>query len=204
MPEPHLIDPGSPAGAADRGFSVRLAGPDDAEAWVHTHVEALSAAYAELMPAEFVTHHRARIPSMIWDRTAQFSQQHQPGSRPFRRAWIAEDRIGPLAVAEAGHGSTDWELARGFPAASTDLELQTLYTLPRGLGTGVGQALLDIAVADQPAYLWIMAGNPRAEAFYRRNGFVPDGLESRAGPTWHDRPMFRMHRVARTAFGTAG
>lgn len=67
--------------------------------------------------------------------------------------------------------------------------------MPRAHGSGLGQALLDTAIGTEPAYLWIMAGNPRAEAFYRRNGFVPDGLAVRAGRSWFDRPAFRMHRM---------
>jgi len=42
-------------------------------------------------------------------------------------------------------------------------------------GSGVGQALLDNAVKSSAAFLWVVADNPRSQAFYRRNGFVPDG-----------------------------
>ena len=58
-----------------------------------------------------------------------------------------------------------------------DLELEGLYVLDVHHGTGVGQALLDAAIGDRPAYLWALADNPRAHAFYRRNGFVADGAE---------------------------
>ncbi|MCS6582511.1 GNAT family N-acetyltransferase [Curtobacterium citreum] len=44
------------------------------------------------------------------------------------------------------------------------------------------QALLDTVLADRPASLWVAADNPRAHAFYRRNGFTPDGAESAFGP----------------------
>ena len=42
-------------------------------------------------------------------------------------------------------------------------------------GSGAGQLLLDAAVGSSGAYLWIADDNPRAFAFYTRNGFVPDG-----------------------------
>lgn len=42
-------------------------------------------------------------------------------------------------------------------------------------GMGVGQALLDAAIGDRPASLWVAEDNPRAQAFYRRNGFALDG-----------------------------
>ena len=35
----------------------------------------------------------------------------------------------------------------------------------------------------------------RAESFYRRNRFVPDGLAVSAGPSWFSRPTLRMHRT---------
>lgn len=41
---------------------------------------------------------------------------------------------------------------------------------------GVGQALLDTAIGDRPAYHWALADNPRAHAFSRRNGFELDGV----------------------------
>ena len=43
-------------------------------------------------------------------------------------------------------------------------------------GSGAGPALLD-AVVDpwEPAALWVADPNPRAQAFYRKHGFMPDG-----------------------------
>ena len=63
------------------------------------------------------------------------------------------------------------------PDRPRDLELEGLYVLDAYHGTGVGQALLDAAIGERPAYLWALAENPRAHAFYRRNGFVADGAE---------------------------
>jgi ribosomal protein S18 acetylase RimI-like enzyme len=31
------------------------------------------------------------------------------------------------------------------------------------------------AIGDRPAYLWVLEGNDRAVAFYRRHGFTEDG-----------------------------
>ena len=61
-------------------------------------------------------------------------------------------------------------------------------------GSGLGQRLLDTAIGARAAYLWILNENPRAERFYVRNGFEPDGTSMLCGPSWHFRPMFRMHR----------
>jgi ribosomal protein S18 acetylase RimI-like enzyme len=57
------------------------------------------------------------------------------------------------------------------PGAPRDLELASLYVLAKAYGAGVGQALLDAALGDREACLWVAAENPRAQVFYRRNGF---------------------------------
>lgn len=68
------------------------------------------------------------------------------------------------------------------PDAVRPEELTMLYVLARAHGTGAGQALLDAVLGDRPASLWVAADNPRAHAFYRRNGFVADGATSSFGP----------------------
>jgi predicted GNAT family N-acyltransferase len=51
-----------------------------------------------------------------------------------------------------------------------------LYVVASAHGSGAGAALLD-AVIDphESAALWVADPNPRAQAFYRRHGFVADG-----------------------------
>jgi ribosomal protein S18 acetylase RimI-like enzyme len=53
-----------------------------------------------------------------------------------------------------------------------------LYLLAAAQGSGAGSALLDAVLdEDEPAVLWVADPNPRAQAFYRRHGFRPDGIE---------------------------
>lgn len=61
-------------------------------------------------------------------------------------------------------------------------ELTMIYVLAAAHGTGAGQELLDAVLGERPASLWVAADNPRARAFYRRNGFVADGAQSSFGP----------------------
>jgi hypothetical protein len=43
-------------------------------------------------------------------------------------------------------------------------------------GTGAGPALLSAVVnPEEPVALWVADPNPRAQAFYRKHGFVADG-----------------------------
>ncbi|MGG2459658.1 GNAT family N-acetyltransferase [Streptomyces sp. RGM 3693] len=62
-------------------------------------------------------------------------------------------------------------------------ELMALYVAPARLGTGIGRALLDAGTARARArgygalYLWVVQGNARAQRFYERAGFAPDGAQ---------------------------
>ena len=81
-------------------------------------------------------------------------------------------------------GGRDGELAgiamSGPPgdaaAAGWTRQLYVLYVDAADHGTGAGLALLE-AVIDpaEPAALWVADPNPRAQAFYRKHGFVADG-----------------------------
>jgi GNAT superfamily N-acetyltransferase len=61
-------------------------------------------------------------------------------------------------------------------AAAWARQLYVLYVYAADHGTGAGRALLE-AVLDpaESAVLWVADPNPRAQAFYRKHGFVADG-----------------------------
>ncbi|MGN6162685.1 MAG: GNAT family N-acetyltransferase [Marmoricola sp.] len=74
-----------------------------------------------------------------------------------REVWLAEDALG-LA---------------GF-ATLTGPWLESLYVAPERQGTGVGTALLELAMALRPDGfgLWVFASNAPARGFYRRHGLI--------------------------------
>lgn len=74
-----------------------------------------------------------------------------------REVWLAEDALG-LA---------------GF-ATLTGAWLESLYVAPDRQGTGVGTALLELAMALRPEGfgLWVFASNAPARGFYRRHGLI--------------------------------
>lgn len=98
------------------------------------------------------------------------------------RRWAATitEASRTIVVAERG-GSV-----AGFSSATIarsqerprDRQLEAIYVLPNEYGRGTGQALLDAVLGGEPAFLWSALDNPRAQAFYRRNGFVDDGERS--------------------------
>src|SRR4051812_7307292 len=60
-------------------------------------------------------------------------------------------------------------------AAPWERQLYVLYVSAAHHGTGAGPALLDAVVdPDESAVLWVADPNPRAQAFYRKQGFVAD------------------------------
>jgi len=111
------------------------------------------------------------------------------------RQALAESTAPNLTVAEID------DRVIGFAAAGTsnddppvrDLELYALYVLESAYGTGLGQRLFDSAVSIRPCSLWVAEGNARAIAFYRRQGFRPDGASKRI-VEWEGLAVIRMVR----------
>lgn len=76
-------------------------------------------------------------------------------------------------------GPLDLPLADGQPAQN-GIELYQLYVGETAKGTGVAKTLMDWAIDEARAraailYLSVFTENPRAQAFYRRYGFVDVG-----------------------------
>lgn len=92
------------------------------------------------------------------------------------QAWLAEAGAGAAPIGFALLARAD--LPGGDPAV--DLELKRIYSLSRFHGTGLGPALMGTAVdaaagRAERLLLGVYAGNARALAFYRKQGFEPIG-----------------------------
>ena len=175
-------------------YDVRPVTLGDVEEYVRCHVECLAETYVDLMPPEFAAAHRREIPEQVErTRVAWAAAEHEPSPRT--TAWLARDADGEVVgVVRAGPGTQDWERALGAPPTSVGFQLHHLYTRARTHGSGLGASLLDLAVGDRETYLWILHGNARADRFYRRRGFAPDGGEMACGATWFHRTMYRLVR----------
>jgi GNAT superfamily N-acetyltransferase len=139
--------------------TVRPAVPDDADGIAEVHIRTWQETYAHLLPAAYLDGLDVSARAEQW------------------RGSLGDSTGAPVFVALDGDRIVGFALAG--PARDEDpprpFQLYAINMVGSAHGTGAGQALFDAAVGGSPAYLWAADDNPRAEAFYRRNGFTRDG-----------------------------
>ena len=145
---------------------IRHAVPDDAMAVARVHVRAWQVGYRGLLPDD----HLAGL---------------RPEDRARRYNFASLDPAEPKTLV-AVEANTILGFATISPAREADAagqgELCALYVEPDCWGRGVGRALAAAARGDlyrlgfASAVLWMVAGNTRAEQFYRADGWTADGL----------------------------
>lgn len=133
--------------------ALREAGPADAPAIAALHTTVWREAYRGLVPDAYLD--------------AVTAEER-------RRRWTARLVSGERRAVVATHrgvvvGAASW---CGSPAG---LQLTSLYLQPEQRGSGLAERLVDRAIGDRPAWLWVFEANLRARAFYRRVGFVLEG-----------------------------
>jgi GNAT superfamily N-acetyltransferase len=143
--------------------TVRRAGVEDAPAIALVQVTGWHEAYTGRMPQSILDGLDVDRSTRGWRRVLTGDAESQPGE-----LWVAE-RDGEVIGFVASGGNRD------DGAAPDSRQVYAIYVLAAHYGSGAGQLLLDAAIGDHPASLWVLADNPRAHAFYARNGFVPDG-----------------------------
>jgi GNAT superfamily N-acetyltransferase len=149
--------------------SIRLATAGDVDALTRVSRLAFGATYPGIVPAtvlaEWIEH-----ASEPWERA--FGEQ---GPDSPWRPWVAE-RGGLIVGYATTSPGKDWWL----PPIEGSGELTNLYLDPDAIGTGVGTALYDHAVADlrargfNPFVVWAFRDNQRAVRFYQRKGLAID------------------------------
>lgn len=155
-------------------MNLRPAVPDDAMAVARVHVRAWQAAYRGLMPEDYLAALR-------------------PEERARRYDFATADPARPRTLV-AVEADTVLGFATISPARDEDVtdqgELCALYVEPDCWGRGIGQELAAAARGNlyrlgfRKAVLWVVAGNARAQQFYRADGWTPDGLR-RAQQLWN-------------------
>jgi ribosomal protein S18 acetylase RimI-like enzyme len=159
-------------------FTVRDAQLDDADA----------------IGAVQVTGWREAYPHLLSDASLERATPEWRADR--WRAILSDSHDTRVRVAEIENEIVGF--ASAGPAMDLDsprsLELYSIYLLQKAQGSGAGQAMLDAVIDDQPACLWVAVLNPRAQSFYRRNGFTADGTRKIAPFIFDKIAEFRMVR----------
>lgn len=150
---------------------VRPAMPEDAMAVARVHVRSWQTAYRTLLPDDYL-------------------DQLRPEDRAAKYDFVNSNTREPWTIVAVKEGVTRDGLICGFattaPSREPDLanygELYALYVDPDYWGHGIGIALITAArgrlleLGFQNAFLWVLKGNIRAERFYQRDGWMPDGV----------------------------
>ncbi|AZI58280.1 GNAT family N-acetyltransferase [Nakamurella antarctica] len=140
--------------------TIRKAAPEDAAAFAACQYVCWQEAYGDLWDA-------ARFAEIDQQALAQIRlEQLEAGDLEHYVAEVGDEVVG-IAVSGA---SRDEDKA-------TDLELYAIYVREAMYGTGIATLLLNAATGEVPVSLWVYRDNPRATAFYIRQGFIPDGAE---------------------------
>jgi len=155
---------------------VRAATQADVAGMARVHVLGWQETYRGLVPDEALD-----APDFVERREQMWTSVLADRANGWRSA-VAErgGRIVGIAAAGPAQGERP-------PRA---WELYILYLLAEHHGSGAGQRLLDAVLEGRASVLRVADPNPRAQAFYRRNGFVPDGSREPFG-TGHEIRMVR-------------
>ena len=148
-------------------MNLRPAAPEDAMAVARVHVRAWQAGYRGLMPEDYLAAMRPE------ERAQRYEFGTLDAAKPRTLVAVEADTI--LGFATISPARDEDTIGRG--------ELCALYVEPDCWGRGIGRALASAARDDlyrlgfRQAVLWVVAGNARAEQFYRADGWIPDGLQ---------------------------
>ena len=173
-------------------MTIRLACPDDAGSVISVWAESWQAAYAGLMPADFLA--RVTGPDSVTRRTSELA--HQLADERFRCGLIVADTVpadgrgagGVIGYARYGPQRDAGGPARPLPATPAHgghAELYAIYVRPRMWSAGAGRSLIAEVIGRVAALgyatlsLWVLAANSRARRFYELSGFTATG-ESKA------------------------
>jgi ribosomal protein S18 acetylase RimI-like enzyme len=150
---------------APEDVTIRPATTTDAEAIARVDVASWRGAYSEILPDSYLASLDVTERAGLW-RTAVIARGTQ--------VFVAEDEEGICGFTSVGP-------SRDEDAELGDLEIYAIYLHPRAWGTGVARDLMLTVLDGLPpgtdVSLWILEGNDRAQHFYRRHGFQPDGTE---------------------------
>ena len=148
-------------------IGIRSASEADAEQIAAVHIASWREAYADIVPKEYLDGLDVAARTERW-------REHFAGLDHASSIWVAHEGDEVLGFASLGP-------SRDEDADRTTMEIYSIYLEPSAWGRGVARELMRTVVAALPpgaaVTLWVLAANERAQRFYRRAGFVADGVE---------------------------
>ncbi|MEC3973742.1 GNAT family N-acetyltransferase [Amycolatopsis sp. H20-H5] len=146
---------------------VRAANLSDAAAIAEIHVRSWQAAYAGLLPADYLDTLSVEARTRGWERAIGNPD------RPGRILLLSGDGAlsGFAAIGPSRDDDADPEVG----------ELLSIYLRPELWGLGLGRTLHDHALGElaqdgfRVVTLWVLDSNERARGFYERAGWSADG-----------------------------
>ncbi|HET8599964.1 MAG TPA: GNAT family N-acetyltransferase [Segeticoccus sp.] len=149
-------------------YAVRPPAVSDAPVLGRIHVQIWREAYAGLMPERHLAGLDALARGERW-------RQNLSAPEPATTTLVGTCDGEPVGFVVVGPGRDDQR--------PVETELRVLNVLAAQHGTGLATQLLTTALGERAAYLWVLAGNARAVAFYRKHGFELDGGTKLHEPT---------------------
>ncbi|HVY22822.1 MAG TPA: GNAT family N-acetyltransferase [Steroidobacteraceae bacterium] len=152
---------------------IRPANLQDALAVATVHVRSWQAGYRHLLPQEYLDGLKPE------DRAKRYDFANTDPARPKTFVAVQDTTI---------TGFVTLSPAKDADAAGCG-ELSALYVDPDKWNQGIGAQLIMhahhqlLSAGYQHAVLWMLAGNDRAERFYRHHGWVTDG-STRSDVVW--------------------
>ncbi|GAA4727143.1 GNAT family N-acetyltransferase [Isoptericola chiayiensis] len=142
---------------------VRAPVLDDVPAIARLHVRCWQQTYRGLMPDAVLDD-----PGLVDAREKQWRRGLDDPAPHTRRAAVAVIDHDIVGLAMSGPPLDD--------DATWSRQLFNLYVDAAHHGSGAGHDLLQAVIEPgESAALWVADPNPRAQAFYRKHGFTPDG-----------------------------
>lgn len=147
---------------------VRPAEVGDAAGIADVHVRSWQEAYTGIVPDTYLADLDAQR------RTPEWVDRLGRGPADDVRTWVAVLDGQVVGFASLGPG-------RDEDSRRADREIYSLYLSPEQWGRGVARELMRTVIAEagpgRRILLWVLSDNERAQHFWRRHGFQPDGVE---------------------------
>lgn len=155
-------------------IALRAATAADLPAITRVFLACWRESYRGVLPAETIAAMNEERARELWQRVLNSAEGE---------LLVAERFVAAAVAAGPPHGAELLGLSRFAITAPRVGGVYSLYVSPTAQGLGLGSRLLGAAserlaeLGANEASLWVFANNAPSIAFYRKNGWLPDGGE---------------------------